>query len=54
MNKIEELTNAHDQGFLSDADFESKLVLLTANTSTVLTNVGNFVERAANSETAND
>ena len=52
---LESLKSAHDQGFLSTADFESKIALLTRVVdSGIVADVGQFIERAANSETAND
>jgi len=50
--KIEELKNAHEQGFLSDEDLEKKLALLTTNEPNIITEAGQFVERALQSETA--
>jgi hypothetical protein len=52
--KIEVLRNAHEQGFLSDEDFEKKLALLTNNETGIIDGAGQFVERALQSEMAND
>lgn len=52
--KIEELKNAHEQGFLSDEDFEKKLALLTTNDPDIIAETGQFIERALQSDMAVD
>lgn len=58
--KIEMLKNAHEQGFLSNEDFESRLALLAstikeaATTTIVLDKKDQFVDRVLQSNTLNE
>lgn len=54
MNKIEDLKHAHDNGFLSDADFESRMAALSAQDTGMLGSAVQLAEQALNSETAAD
>ncbi len=54
MKKLEELTYAHDNGFLSDADFEKRVAELSSQNTGLVGSAVQLAEQALHSETANN